>query len=829
MVHASNLSLALLIAFAPFFLCRANAQGVDTRVHEFIIQYCQKCHGPENPKADFRVDKLVVSQTEGDAENWRLVLDNLNLGEMPPQEEKQPTEVELEAVTSWIESELERAQFALSGQSEEVVLRRLNRTEYEYTIEDLFGVRGDFADGFPSDAKLNAFDNNGAALMLSSEQITEYLKAADYILDRSIQLRDRPKTNRSVFTLHDYNREAVKRHREQLENRLARFDELTNSEREQTLEMKKSLEANPYDGFSFPIWDGEALRVPTADDGQEVDAVIPMMASYAAPDTRRVFSARELGWYRFRILAYGIKTAGEPVRLKISYGSFRQGTIPKIADVLYLKESRPEEYEYRVYLQPNDIIKMEMIDGTNWARREDLVGLPGPFIAIREMEMEGPLYDQWPPVGHQTLLGDRAAKSLSEDEALIALRDFSRHLFRQPVNQQMIDEYKHFYHLVRKDNSIVDAFKLTAKAMMASPSFLYHVEFGSSLDAHAIANRLSYFLWRSCPDKELGELADSGQLLQSDVLASQVDRLLSDEKSKRFVNDFVGQWLGIQQIGDMQPDSHLYPEYDAELEAAMVGETRSFFQEMLNHDLPIINLIDSDWAMLNARIAGHYKIPNVDGNEFRRVKLDKADTVRGGILTHASILNITSNGTTTSPVVRGVWVAERLLGKRVPLPPPDVPAIEPDIRGATTIQEQLAKHRSIAQCAACHRKIDPYGFGLENFDVIGGYRENYRALEPTANPNRPKLVDGPKIDCSGNIPFHGNFDGFREFRARLLTDIGQVEQNVGRQLATFALGRTITYADTKSLNQIVQQTASKGGGLKTMIRTLITSDLFKKP
>ena len=283
----------------------------------------------------------------------------------------------------------------------------------------------------------------------------------------------------------------------------------------------------------------------------------------------------------------------------------------------------------------------------------------------------------------------------------------------------------------------------------------------------------------------------------------------------------------------MLPDGDLYPEYDAELERAMVQETESFIREILHQDLSLTNLIDSDWAMLDARMADHYGISlpdkEIPPNQFRRVSLDKSKTVRGGLLTQASILNVTSNGTTTSPVVRGVWVLDRLLGTPVPPPPPNVPAIEPDIRGASTIQEQLAKHRSIAQCASCHRKIDPYGFALENFDVIGGWREKYRALEPTANPNRPKLVDGPEVISSDSLPRHGEFKDFREFRDLLHKQEDLVFSNMVRQLATFALGRSMDFADDENLQQIVATTKASGGGMKTMIRELVANELFARP
>jgi hypothetical protein len=804
-------------------------EKVDDGVREFFQRYCVDCHGADAQEADFRVDQLQVSKTTTDAESWQLVLDNLNLGEMPPEDQRQPELAEVERVTTWIVAELRRARRVLSGDRGEVVLRRLNRTEYEYTIEDLFGVRGDFTSGFPADAIVEGFDNNGAGLMLSAEQIEAYLRAAEEVLDRAIQTSPRPETKKSRFTLHDFNREAWKRFREGVERRQREFDELTPIEQQRTLEMIKELEESPYSGFSFPSVENGKLRVPLPEDDEQVDAVIAIQAGYAAPDTRRAFSVKYPGWYRFRVTAYGINHQDQPVRLKISYGSLRKGTIPKVAAVVSLSDSEPRDFEYRLYLQPNDIIKLEMIDGQNWARREDLIHLPGPFVAIRAMEMEGPILDQWPPLGHQRLLGQRQVDELKDEEVPRILADLAPVLFRRRITGEVVQEYADFYNAARKqDSTPIDAFRLTVKAMMVSPHFLYHVEPEDRPDGDAIANRLAYFLWRSMPDVRLRQLASDGQLSRPEVLRREVDRLLADEKSMRFLSDFAGQWLGIDEVGEMQPDGDLYPEYDSELEWSMVGETEAFLHELIQHDLSLDNLIDSDWAMLNGRMARHYGISGVLGNEFRRVALDKEQTVRGGLLTHASILNVTSNGTTTSPVVRGVWILERLLGTPPPPPPPDVPPIEPDIRGVTRIQMQLERHRSIEQCAACHRKIDPYGLAMEGFDVIGGLRTRYRALIPTTNPNRPKLADGPRVIASDRLPRLGKFEDFREFRDLLNQEKDLVHRNVAHQLAAFALGRSMDYTDAPVLQEVVEKTNEQGGGMRTMIREFVTSEIFAK-
>ncbi|QDU92662.1 DUF1592 domain-containing protein [Lignipirellula cremea] len=790
--------------------------AIDPAVQTFLRSYCVKCHGPEKQEADFRVDSMLkMSATPADAEYWRLVLDNLNLGEMPPEKQKQPTADEREAVIAWIEAELRRASDVLQGSAGEVVLRRLNRLEYGYTTEDLFGVRGDYTDGFPADGVAEGFDNNGAALVLSSAQLSRYLEASDFILQRAIMTGPRPTTEKVQFSLREI---------QSLENEKQARAELRkkqSGEKPTATERKRQEEAKRQGNFGSPYF-------PLHGD----DALI--VVRYTKPSTRDFFRVREPGWYRFQATAYAVRNQGEPVRLQITHGRGVPTEVPTVIDVVQLTDSTPQTVEYRVYLQPNYRVQMEMLDGINWLPGSRIAESDGPAIAIGAIEMEGPLLEQWPPAGHRNLLGVRDANALKDDEMPAILADLAPRLFRRPVAESVVQEFVDFYQAARAESlSPLDAFRFTAKAMLASPHFLYHVEPHTSaegaIDEYALANRLSYFLWRSLPDAPLVELAAAGQLSQPDVLRKQVDRMLEDPKSERFLKDFVGQWLKISNLGEMQPDANLYPEYDADLERAMVEETESFVREMLLHDLPLRNLIDSDWAMLNDRLAQHYGIPGVEGNRFRRVALDKSATVRGGLLAQASILNITSNGTTTSPVVRGVWVLERLLGSPASPPPPDVPAIEPDIRGATTIQEQLEKHRSIEQCAACHRKIDPYGMALENFDVIGGWRDNYRALKPTANPNRPQRIEGQAVISADSLPQQGDFADFREFRALLLQREDLLERNVARQLAKFALGRSLGFADEGPLASLVATVDASDGGLKTMIRELVASELFRRP
>ena len=340
---------------------------------------------------------------------------------------------------------------------------------------------------------------------------------------------------------------------------------------------------------------------------------------------------------------------------------------------------------------------------------------------------------------------------------------------------------------------------------------------------------MSFFLWRSTPDDALLAAAANGSLLDPAKRRAQAQRMMADARAERFLKDFTGQWLRVREVGVMRADATLYPEYDLELEAAMRGETEHFIAEMFRRDLPLRQLIDSDWTMLNERLAKHYGIPGVLGPDFRRVSLDKTKTVRGGLLTQASIHAVTSNGSTTSPVARGVWVLEKFLGTPAPPPPPDVPPIEPDIRGATTIKDQLAKHRDTAACASCHRKIDPLGFALESFDVIGGWREKYRALSEPTPKARAKLIDGQPVNPADEWAGVGRFSSFQEFRELVKKREDLVIQNLTHKLATFALGRQPGFADRAPIQAIAAKSRKSQSGMSTLVLDLVSSPVFTNP
>ena len=368
--------------------------------------------------------------------------------------------------------------------------------------------------------------------------------------------------------------------------------------------------------------------------------------------------------------------------------------------------------------------------------------------------------------------------------------------------------------------------------MLTAPQFLLIDERPGKLDDFALASRLSYFLWSTMPDDELLALAAGKKLALPATLRAQVDRMLASPKARAFVENFTGQWLDLRNIEATSPDKRLYPEFDEVLQTSMVGETEAFFTEMLARNESTANFIHSDWLMVNRPIAEHYGIEGVTGEDFHRVKLP-ANSPRGGLLTQASILKVSANGTTTSPVIRGAWVMKRLLGTPPAPQPADVGSIEPDTRGATTIREQLAKHRSVESCAACHRIMDPPGFALESFDVIGGWRDRYRSQEKGDNANRKlhgrnvwEYKLGLPVDATGELADGRKFKDMVDFKKLLLEQRDQVLKNVTENLLIYSTGAGIRFADRTEVARIVATTKAKGSGLRTLLHEVVESPLF---
>ena len=354
------------------------------------------------------------------------------------------------------------------------------------------------------------------------------------------------------------------------------------------------------------------------------------------------------------------------------------------------------------------------------------------------------------------------------------------------------------------------------RAILCSPRFLTFVEAPGRLDDHALAARLSYLFWDSMPDDELRGLADRGELGDAAMIAKQVDRLLADPKSARFVASFTDQWLNLKEINFTSPDRR-YREFDPIVQDSMVQQTRAFLNELIREDLSVTHFLQADFAMLNTRLKAFYRMDKtkvVPGKGMQRVGA-WADG-RTGLLTHGSILKVTADGAVTSPILRGVWVNERILGVHVPPPPPNVPAVEPDIRGATSIRDQLAKHSSDTSCASCHAKIDPAGFALESFDPVGQFRIRYGTGKNSV-----------KVDPSGVTPDGQSFRGFGDWRRIYLGKPRQLAKNFAEQFLTYATGAPIHFGDRESIGIILNEAAKDGYGVRSIIHAAVASDTFR--
>jgi hypothetical protein len=510
-------------------------------------------------------------------------------------------------------------------------------------------------------------------------------------------------------------------------------------------------------------------------------------------------------------------------------------------------------------------------------------GMPG--YAIQWMEVEGPLEDEPHHAGYRRLFGELPMNRLGESgeeesgvmleiappaptsgrqggfggrgrqgggprevsvevvtenahrDAERLLRSFVRRAYRRPVAefevQLFLDLFKSHYD---QDSGFARSMLSAYTAVLSSPGFLFVEEAPGRLDDYALAARLSYFLWNSEPDDALRALAERGELRRPEVLRAQTERLLNDRKSRRFVEAFTDYWLDLRKLDDTSPSTTLYNDYELDdpLKLAALEETRRFVEALLRANLPARNIVDSDFTFLNERLAEHYDVPGVQGVGMRRVALP-TDSVRGGLMTQASVLKVTANGTTTSPVLRGHWITERILGYETP-PPPPVPAVEPDIRGAVTIRQQLEKHRADVSCASCHSRMDPPGFALESFDVMGGWRDRYRAVKEDAAPASGIGMDGQEfafyyalpVDASGELPDGQPFGDVRDLKRLLLEDPVPIARNLVRQLAIYATGAPVRFSDREWIEEILERTSADEYGVRSLVHELVQSELFLK-
>ncbi|MBI1371396.1 MAG: DUF1592 domain-containing protein [Phycisphaera sp.] len=743
----------------------------------FLEDHCYDCHGDGVTKGNLDLTKLTGDMsTRPLMDRWTTIYDRIARGEMPPKKKPQPKPAEVQTMLGWIKPHLVTA----DRTRREVVQRRLNREEYNNTIRDLLGIDIDLRRDLPEDQHAGGFDNNGEALAISTELMGSYIEAAQAALDAAIETGPAPK----VVTLHS---DSYKETEKYIPNNFVR--------------------------------DGDRLVMFTSRND----------ISYSKISTRDARVPTD-GVYRFKFTAASYKSE-TPVAFCVAASDF--AGVGAQTKIIGYYEAGPEPKEFVIEAAP----------GRRWAIQFFAQGLPSwvrdpgngehPGVGVSPIEITGPIYDQWPPKHHTQLFGDvDLAKGAAADAERI-LRKFMPRAFRRPVTDAEVARYVRLVeNATSSGRRFEDGIRLALTGVLCSPNFLYlreDVSPGSTrVSDYELASRLSYFFWSSMPDDELMTLAASGTLHEPDVLDRQVERLLNDPRGERFIDNFTGQWLRLRDIAATTPDRKLYPDFDQLLEYSMVQESQAFFRTLLSENLSIDNLIDSDFAMLNQRLARHYGIDGVVGLAIRKVKLP-ADSVRGGVLTQGAVLKVTANGTTTSPVIRGVWVMENILGHAPPPPPPNVNGIEPDIRAATTIRERLAAHRNDPSCSACHAKIDPPGFALESFDPVGAYRDNYLQWVPhKEHPEKGwgSVAKAASVDASGELPSGEKFANVRELKKLLLSHREDFTRCMAEKLLTYGLGRELGFADRDAVHAIVKSSMENGDGLRTLVHEIVRSPTF---
>jgi len=751
----------------------------------FLKSHCVACHSGDEPQAGLNLEQLDADLQDPERLHlWVRIHDRVASGEMPPKDAPQPAG----PATGHFLKQLGESLTVADAARRQTVLRRLNRIEYQNTIRDLFDIRVDVQDMLPEDPSAFGFDTIGDVLAVSPEQMEVYLQAADKALDQVFGADRAPKRVNAKMPLGR--------------------DEFAS----------RSI------GKLFQKTDDDALMV---------------YQGYWCPSVFNSGQATVDGTYRVRIHAR-THQADRPLLMAVYGGDVIVGRKP-FHLVGYYDVALGEDWtviEFEDFLEARGAYQMKPYELRAPTQGPDR--FKGPALVIGEVEVVGPL-EPWPPSSLAKLLsGVDPGRAGPEDARAIFLRLLPA-AFRRPVEQHEADPYVTLTATaLEQGRSFIPALRVGLQAILCSPEFLFREEpvvddvtnGRRAVSQHALASRLSYFLWSSMPDEELLAAATAGQLSDRRVLRQQVERMLRDPRSTRFVENFTGQWLDLRDIDFTEPDMRQYPEYDELLRYSMLQETHRYFRNILDRDLPVTDFIQPDWTILNERLANHYGIEGVTGQHFRRVTLP-ADSVRGGVLTQASVLKVTANGTNTSPVVRGVWVLENIMGRAVLPPPPGVAAIEPDIRGAATIREQLQKHRHDESCAACHNHIDPPGFALESFDAIGGWRDWYRSLgegervDLEIHRRRVQYRKGPDVDPGARLADGRSFTNIREFRKLLMDDPDQITRCLAEKLLTYAIGRGLGFSDRPDVRQVVASARAQQHGFRELIHAVVQSETFR--
>jgi hypothetical protein len=866
-----------LLLFAAWCIAATHSPAAELPAapRAFIDKHCAGCHDADTKKGGLDLQAMGADLAKPEIfARWMKVYDRVEAGEMPPRKKKRPPAEDLRPMMAWLKASLITAEDARLMSTGRTGLRRLTRAEYENTVRELFDMPGLALQAMlPADGSAHGFDKNSEALSISHVNLAKYIEAAEHTLDLAIATRPTPP--------------AVQKIRTSLVDRGGFTAHITLNGDAVMLRDMKPDPAFPPAGMHHHIDQGAHERMGSFATGSTIglfrhedESVSHYFMGHVTvhPGHYRIrTSLWSFQWDKGKVLPARGTEAGRLSVVQLT-GDGRGGQHPSYTLGYYAAPPlKPTEHDLTVWLNHNELMGFNpgsLAPVANYNRAGRAMAFTGPGVAVDWLDVEGPLHDVWPPRSHRLLFRDLPLREFvakehpgvrppvrlairrlgvgknradhvpglwtvhstkPQEDADRLLAAFLPKAFRRPVDAAVCKTYvAKCAERLKAGDCFETAMRWVYRAALCSPDFLFHAEPQDHLDDHALACRLSYFLWNSPPDETLSRMVAAGKLKEETVLREQTERLLRDPKSQRFIVDFLGQWLKLRQIAANDADRKLYPEFSPYLQDSMVAETHAYFRELLDKNLDASYLVRSDFVMVNEKLATHYGIRGVSGPEVRRVPLPP-ECPRGGFLTQASILKITANGTTTSPVPRGAFVMDRLLGQPPEPPPTNVPAVEPDVRGASTIRELLAKHRNSPTCVGCHAKIDPAGFALESFDVIGGFRTRYRSIGEGERAPRGSIDPfigisfklGPTVDPSSELPDGRAFGDIRAFQTLIVSERGRLLKNLAGQLAVYATGRGLAFRDRDALADIVTRTEKQGGGIRTLVHELVQSKLFQ--
>ena len=784
------------------------AADFEIAVKPILQRRCVPCHGPEEVNGNVRLDTLSTDLVKDStaAETWHDVLNVLNLGEMPPEDAQPLSEQERAILAGWVTEQIDHAIQVRRSTGGQVVIRRLNRTEYRNTMRDLLGLDLNYGrDLLPDSPGEDGFTNNGSALQMSALQLESYLDSARRAMSRAIVTYDRPDVVDVTAT--ETTTDKVKDNWTNILGRSGKFVlRSTDFPDEGDFLIQVRARAILPDNAPFP-----QLRVVL---GYRADTQTPSEEVGVLE-----ISSPELRDYEFR---GRLETFPLQSRTQSKYPGLLIWLTNAYSDGKPAPKPRQEVVEVSESTNSGKGKKPKKKTQTVWPVDPDF-----PKIEIESVSFKAPVFESWPPAHHTRILfpSDFAGKD-PPAYARQVLERFMRRAYRRPATTAEVDMMVAYFLEVRPTfATFEEAMRETLAMVLVSPDFLYLVEPSSGrsreLTDHELASRLSYFLWSSMPDDHLSDLADSGHLSDPATLAREVARLLADPRSSSFVEQFSDQWLDLSGMNRIAVNPEYYPTFRNELKPHMQQETQQFFNEVLRNDLSALAFLDSDFTMLNQPLAQHYGVNGPRGVAFERVALDKSQH-RGGLLGQASILLTNSTGEDSHAILRGVWIRKRLLGDPPAPPPPNVPNLDQQNRDVASLplKEQLAAHRENEACARCHRGIDPWGIALENFDAVGLQREK---IQRKAGKQMLQF----DVDARATLPDGHEVNGLEDLKTYLLTEKREqfARALVSRMLA-YSLGRSLELSDRDTVSELTSRFVESDYKLKSLIQSIVASDAF---